>query len=160
MSRKRNSLKIKNRRAKALCPFYQASEYEILSDLRKLKYVTKKDKTSAHQKPCEQETEKPKVKEGNDRSAIEMLAKLQRLQESQEKKRIEVRPESKNMKPSEKGNCYLGHIENPWMNFDYKNYISNMVYMQNQGFGYYPMNMGFEQNSMMPGYYGFCFVLY
>lgn len=155
MSRKRNTLKIKNRRSKVLYPFYQATENEILSDLRKLKYVTKKDKTLVQEKHYEQETEKPQEKEQNDQSAIEMLTKLQRLQENQEKKKIENRTECKNPKPVEKGNCYLGHIENPWMNFDYQNYLSNMVYMQNQGFGCYPMNLGFEQNSMIPGFYGF-----
>ena len=155
MSRKRISLKIKNRRAKVLYPLYQASEHEILSDLRQLKYVAKKVQIVIQQKVSNQETKKPKEKEGNDQNAIEMLTRLQTLQEIKQKKKIEIKTEAKSEKPAEKGNCYFGHIENPWMNFDYQNYVSNMVYMPNQGFEYYPMNLGYQPNPMIQGFYGF-----
>jgi hypothetical protein len=156
MSRKRNSLKIKNRRIKTSSPFYQASEGEIMSDLKRLKFVTKKNKTILQEKICDQDLKKMKTQEENDRNAVEMLTRLQALQVKSSEQKKEEKKVVKNDPPMQNGNCYFGHIGYPWNgNFDYQNYLSNMVLMQNQNFGWTSANMGFGQTSMMPGYYGF-----
>lgn len=97
MSRQRSNLVAEGRRLRNDVPLYQASDSEIQSDLKKLKYMKSVEPEPTPAIVKAELPKKRKVPIEDDRFVIEMLAKLQSIEKIDNKKKqtkvIEKKPE-------------------------------------------------------------------